>query len=165
MTGPASGIKSATLAWGVAALLAVALAGSWTWFLRRPSAPSLDQQQLRALAAQAASPRPPSEPAAAYQNQAVKATLREHAAEIQKPWLSYLADKPARSEGVVAVSWTIGTDGKATQVAIAHSDFEQAAFNEGVRAAVAAIVFPPPPAAQPLAVTHQLFFKQEPAAH
>ncbi|MFG6486291.1 TonB family protein [Roseateles sp. BYS78W] len=164
MTAPASGSKSAAVAWSVAASLAVALAGSWLWFLRTPPAPSLDQQQLRALAAQAANPHRPSTPAAAYQDEAVKPTIREHAAEIQKPWLAYLAGKPARSEGAVTLSWTIGADGRPTQVAVTHSDFEQAALNEGVRAALAAIVFPPPPAGQPLAVTHQLFFKQEPAA-
>ena len=102
MTAPASGSKSATVGWGVGASLAIALAGSWLWFLRTPPVPSLDQQQLRALAAQAANHTRRRAPAAA--------------------------------------------------------------FNEGVRAALAAIVFPPPPAGQPLAVTHQLFFKQEPAA-
>jgi TonB family protein len=138
--------------------------GSWVWFLRTPAQPQLSQEQFRALAAQAGkNDEKQGRDADPYTDKGVKNAIREHAAEIQKPWLAYLAGKPARSAGVVTLSWTIGPDGKPSQVAVAQSDFEQADFNEGVRAALAAVVFPPPPGGQPVAVTHKLFFKQEPA--
>jgi len=155
-----------TAGWAVAAVLAVALIGSWLWFLRTPAQPQLSQEQLRALAAQAAKTGAKHErDADPYKDEAVKNVIREHALDIQKPWLAYLASKPAKSAGAVTLGWTIAPDGKPTQVAVVQSDFEQAAFNEGVRAALAASVFPPPPGGQPFYVTHKLFFKQEPGAN
>jgi TonB family protein len=93
---------------------------------------------------------------------AVKKTIHQHALEIQKPWLAYLATKPATTEGSIALEWTIAPDGKPTQVAVVHSDFDQVAFSEGVRDALAGIAFAPPPSGLPHHVTHKLVFKREP---
>jgi len=153
------------LGWTTAAVLAVALAASWFWFLHKPAVAGLSQAQLQALSEQAAKsesqPRRSIDP---YGTEAVKKAIREHAMEIQKPWLAYLAGKPARLAGSVTLDWTIASDGKPTQVTVAHTDFEQADFNEGVRAALAGIAFPPPPSGQPYHATHKLFFEQDPAA-
>jgi TonB family protein len=157
--------KTTLAALVAAAVLAIALIGSWLLFLSSPAQPQLSQEQLRALAAQAAKHGGKNgRDADPYKDEAVKNAVRKQALEIQKPWLAYLGGKPKKTEGTVALDWTIAADGKATQVAVVHSDFENAAFNEGVRAAMAAIVFPPPPRGQPYYVTHQLNFKQEPHA-
>lgn len=155
--------NKATVTALVAAALVIALIGSWLWFLRAPAQPPLSQEQLGAMAAQAGkSGARPGRNADPYKDEVVKSAIRQHAAEIQKPWLAYLKDKAARPAGALMLNWTITPDGKATRVEMVRSDFDNAAFNQGVRDAVAAIVFPPPPGGQPYEVSHKLFFKQEP---
>lgn len=157
--------KKTTMAWAAAAVLVITLLGSWLWFLRAPVQAPLNQEQLNALAAQASqSGAKQGREAEPYKEEAVKDTIRKQALEIQKPWLTYLAGKPAKTEGVVTLDWTIGADGKPAQMAVVHSDFESADFNKGVREAMANIVFPPPPGGQPYYLKHRLFFKQDPNA-
>nr|WP_315474145.1 AgmX/PglI C-terminal domain-containing protein [uncultured Rhodoferax sp.] len=157
--------KTTTTALAAAAVLVIALIGSWLWFLRAPAQAPLTQEQLRTLAAQASKPgAKQGREADPYKDEAIKNAIRKQAPEIQKPWLAYLATKPKQTEGAMTLDWTITPDGKATQVAVMNSGFENAAFNEGVRAALAAIVFPPPPGGQPYYATHKLFFKQDPNA-
>lgn len=154
--------KNTTMAWASAGVLVILLMASWLWFLRAPAQPPLSQQQLNTLAAQASKTgAKQGREADPYKDEAVKNAIRKHALEIQKPWLTYLAGKPAKTEGAVTLNWTITPDGKATQVSVVSSGFDNAAFNEGVRDALAAIVFPPPPGGQPYHVTHKLFFKEE----
>ena len=154
--------KGAPMALLAVAVLAVALIASWLWFLRDPAPAALSQDQLNTLAAQAGKSRNKNgRDADPYKDEAVKSAIRKHALEIQKPWLAYLAGKPAKTEGAMTLAWTIAADGKVTQVAVSHSDFDNTAFNDGVRKAMAAIVFPPPPGGQAYDVTHRLSFKQE----
>lgn len=105
---------------------------AWLWFLREPAQVPLSQEQLNALAAQAsksgAKQGRESEP---YKDEAVKNTIRKHALSLQKPWLTYLAGKPARTDGAVTLDWTIAPDGKATQVAVVHSGFESRRLQRG----------------------------------
>ncbi len=162
MTSLAFSHKKTTMAWAAAAVLVIALIGSWLWFLRAPAQAPLSQEQLGALAAQAGkSGAKPGRNADPYKDEVVKKAIREHAAAIQKPWLAYLKDKAARPAGALMLAWTIAPDGKATQIEVVRSDFDNAAFTKGMRDAVAAIVFPPPPGGQPYEVSHKLFFKQE----
>lgn len=145
--------------------LTIALVGSWLWIPSAPARAPMNQAQLNALAAQASQQgtrrRRDADP---YRDEAVKNAIRQHALAIQKPWLAYLAGKPQKTEGAVTLGWTIAPDGKATQVTVLRSDFDNATFNDGVRTALAASVFPPPPGGQTHDVSHKLFFKQEPAA-
>jgi TonB family protein len=158
----ASRAKSARTAWTLAVVLAVALVASWLWFLHSLPALQLKQDQLNALAARADGPEARlGRESDAYEDRVVKKAIRGHAQALQTPWLAYLAGKPARSAGAVTLNWTISPDGRSTQVVVASSDFDHAEFNDGVRAAVAAIVFPPPPGGKPVHLTHRLFFKQE----
>jgi hypothetical protein len=160
---------SATAAVVPVSVLTIALLALAFWFLRTPAQPQFSQEQLHALAAQAEQAGPqsgkPGRQADPYKDEAVKNTIRQHALDIQKPWLDYLASTPEKTEGAITLSWLIAPDGKAADVAVVHSDFEAPAFNEGVRNALAAVVFPPPPqmppTGQPYPVTHRLFFKQE----
>jgi TonB family protein len=154
--------KNTAVALLAAAALVIALLGSWLWLQRAPAQPPLSQAQLRTLAAQASkSGGAPSRQADSYKGEAVKNTIRKQALDIQKPWLAYLASQPAKTEGAMTLDWTIDPNGKPTQVAVVHSDFENVAFNEGVRDVLADIVFPPPPGGQPYYLTHTLKFKKE----
>jgi hypothetical protein len=160
---------SATAAVVPVSVLTIALLALAFWFLRTPAQPQFSQEQLHALAAQAEQAGPqsgkPGRQADPYKDEAVKNTIRQHALDIQKPWLDYLASTPEKTEGAITLSWVIAPDGQTAEVAVVHSDFEQVAFNEGVREAMAGIVFPPrpqtQPAGQPYSMTHRLYFKQE----
>ncbi len=155
-------LKAAPATLAAVAMVAVAFVASWLWFLRSPAPASLSQDQLNALAAQAGKPKGKNgRDADPYKDEAVKNTIRKQALEIQKPWLAYLAGKPQKTGGAVTLGWTIAPDGKATQVTVLRSDFDSATFNDSVRKALAAIVFPPPPGGQAYDVTHRLSFKQE----
>ena len=158
--------KITTAALIAAAALTAALVGSWLWFLRTPAQVQLSQEQLQALAAQAAQAGPqagkPGRHTDPYKDEVVKKTIRQHALDIQKPWLTYLESEPTQTEGAITLSWVIAPNGTTSEVVVVHSDFEQAAFKEGVRDAFAGIVFSPPPQGEPYPMTHRLFFKQVP---
>ncbi len=147
---------------GLVAVLTATAVIAGLWFLRAPAQSQPGQQQLNALAVRQTGK--PGQEAVRDMDLAVKKVIRQHAKDIQKPWLAYLASKPARTEGTVKLSWLIEPDGKPRQVQLVHSDFEEATFNEGVRKVLAGVVFAPPTAGLPRSVTHNLVFEQEPTA-
>ena len=154
--------KKPTMDLGLVAVLTAAAVIAGLWFLRAPAQSQPGQQQLNALAERQM--EKPGQEAVREMDLAVKKVIRQHAKDIQKPWLAYLATKPARTEGTVTLSWLIEPDGKPRQVQVVRSDFEEATFNEGVRKLLAGVVFAPLPAGLPRTVTHKLVFKQEPTA-
>lgn len=154
--------KKPIMVLGLVGVLTATAVIAGLWFLRAPAQSPLGPQQLNALAERQKGK--PGQEAVRDMDLAVKKIIRQHAKDIQKPWLAYLAGKPAMTEGTVTLSWLIEPDGKPRQVQLVHSDFEEATFNEGVRQVLAGMVFAPPPAGLPRSVTHKLVFKQEPTA-
>ena len=91
--------------------LAATLLLSWGWFYVAQQ--RTDEQLAMLMSKVSAAPaqrggRSVGDP---YRDEAVKNTLRKHAAEIQKLWIAYLAKHPARTEGAIEADWQIDPDG------------------------------------------------------
>jgi outer membrane biosynthesis protein TonB len=141
-----------------AAILTVALVASWAWFF---SSQQRTEAQLAMLiakpAAGAANGRTAADP---YKDEAVKNTLRKHTAEIRKLWLAYLDRKQDKTEGEIETDWQIGSDGEVLEVGIVHSDFTDAALNEGVLTVLKSLRYPPPPGGMRTYIAHKFKFKK-----
>lgn len=90
----------------------------------------------------------------------VKNTLRKNAATLQQPWLQYLKEPSAKSEGNIEVDWTLDAQGKPSRVGVIHSDFANPVFEAGVVKAVEQMLFPPPGQEQRY-VSHTFVFKKD----
>jgi TonB family protein len=141
--------------------LALALMASWAWFFHTQQ--RMDAQ-LAMLAAKAgnkgggASGKAAGDP---YKDEAVKNTIRKQAPDIQKLWLSHLAQQPTLTEGTVEVDWQIDANGEVRQAALVHSDFADAALGQGVLKVLQATRFPPPPGGVPTYMAHTFKFKKD----
>lgn len=141
------------------ALLMIALAASWMWFY---AAQQRTNAQLAMLMSKAASVsgggRAATDP---YKDEAVKNTLRKHTEEIRKLWLAYLDKKPAKTEGEIEADWQIGAEGEVLEAGIVHSDFDNAALNDGVLKVLKSIHYPQPPLGQHTYIAHKFKLKKE----
>lgn len=141
--------------------LGVALVASWGWFY---FAQQRTDAQLAMLMTKAASApasqvgRPAADP---YKDEAVKNTLRKHAAEIQKLWVAYLDRNPARTEGVIETDWQIGADGEVVEAGVVHSEFDDRELNEGIAKVLRGIKYPPPPMGMRTYVSHKFNLKKD----
>jgi hypothetical protein len=151
--------------WGaqpaVIGALVATLMASWGWFYFAQM--RTDEQVAMLMSKVAAAPaqrgaRSASDP---YRDEAVKNTLRKHAAEIRNLWVAYLAKHPARSEGAIEADWQIDPDGGVAEVAIIHSDFDDRQLTDGVAKVLKDIRYPPPPTGMRTYVAHKFNLKQE----
>ena len=140
--------------------LALALVASWAWFF---TTQQRVDSQLAVLAAKASNGGGSNGKAAAdhYKDEAVKNTIRKQAPDIQKLWLAYLDQQPVLTEGTVEVDWQIGADGEVLQAALVHSDFADAALDQGVVKLLQATRFPAPPGGVRTYIVHKFKFKKE----
>jgi TonB family protein len=140
-------------------LLVAALAASWAWFYSTQQQTNTQLALLLSKANASASKggKPAFDP---YQDEAVKNTLRQHTADIQKLWLAYLDPAPQKTEGTIETDWQIGPDGKVEEASILHSDFADAALNDGLLAVLKSIQYPPPPTGMRTPITHTFKLKK-----
>jgi outer membrane biosynthesis protein TonB len=139
-------------------LLVTALAASWAWFY---STQQQTNAQLALLLSKANSSAGKGKPAFdPYQDEAVKNTLRQHTADIQKLWLAYLDPAPQKTEGVIETDWQIGANGEVLEANIVHSDFADAALNDGLLSVLKSIQYPPPPTGMRTTITHTFKLKK-----
>lgn len=141
--------------------LAASLIASWGWFYFAQK--RTDEQFAMLMSKVAATPgqrsgRPAGD---AYRDEAVKNTLRKHAAEIQKLWIAYLAKHPARTEGAIEVDWQIDPDGRVAEVGVVHSDFEDKDLADGVARVLKEITYPPPPTGLRTYVAHRFNLRKD----
>lgn len=145
----------------ITGLLAVALVASWGYFY---SAQKGSDAKLNALMAKMNAPaagpggKAPVDP---YIAGAVKNTLRKHAVEMQKLWVAYLKNDPAKTEGFIEADWQIEPDGDVVDAGVIHSEFDDKALNEGVAKALKNIQYPPPPSGMRTYVSHKFNFKKD----
>lgn len=141
-------------------LLLAALAASWAWFYSTQQQTNAQLARLLSKAnASAGKGRAAFDP---YQDEAVKTTLRQHTANIQKLWLAYLDRAPQKTEGVIQTDWQIGPDGKVEEASIMHSDFADAALNDGLLAVLRSIQYPSPPSGMRTPIAHTFKLKKAP---
>ncbi|MBI4996989.1 MAG: AgmX/PglI C-terminal domain-containing protein [Rhodocyclales bacterium] len=141
--------------------LAAALMASWGWFYFAQKRSDEQVAMLTSKLAAAPAQRGPRTAGDPYRDEAVKNTLRKHAAEIQKLWIAYLARHPARTEGAIEADWQIDPDGRVAEAAIIHSEFEDRQLNEGVAKVLQDIRYPPPPTGMRTYVAHKFNLKRE----
>lgn len=135
--------------------LAATLMASWGWFYFAQKRTDEQLAMLMSNASAASALRGARAGADPYRDEAVKNTLRKHAAEIQKAWIAYLAKHPARTEGAIEADWQIDPDGRVAEAAIIHSDFEDRDLSEAVAKALKDIRYPPPPTGLRTYVAHR----------
>jgi outer membrane biosynthesis protein TonB len=143
-------------------LLLTALAASWAWFYSTQQQTNAQLALLLSKAnASSGKGSKPGKPAFdPYQDEAVKNTLRQHTADIQKLWLAYLDPAPQKTEGVIETDWQIGANGEVLEANIVHSDFADAALNDGLLSVLKSIQYPPPPTGMRTTITHTFKLKK-----
>ena len=140
--------------------LIIVLAASWAWFYASQQRTNAQLAMLmsKANSGGASNGRAAADP---YKDEAVKNTLRKHTEEIRKLWLAYLDKKPAKTEGEIEADWQIGSDGEVLEAGIVHSDFDNAALNDGVLKVLKSIHYPQPPMGQRTYIAHKFKLKKE----
>ncbi|MBI5784053.1 MAG: AgmX/PglI C-terminal domain-containing protein [Rhodocyclales bacterium] len=153
--------RQSTTQAAVIAALAATLIASWGWFYFAQQ--RTDEQVAMLMSKVAAAPAQRGARAGAdpYRDEAVKNTLRKHAAGIQAAWIAYLAKHPARTEGAIEADWQIDPDGRVAEAAIIHSDFEDQDLSEAVAKALRDIRYPPPPTGSQTYVAHKFNLKKD----
>lgn len=141
--------------------LAVVLAASWAWFYTAQQHTNAQLAMLMSKANSGGASNGGRAAADPYKDEAVKNTLRKHTEEIRKLWLAYLDKKPAKTEGEIEADWQIGADGEVLEAGIVHSDFDDAALNDGVLKALKSIRYPQPPMGQRTYIAHKFKLKKE----
>jgi outer membrane biosynthesis protein TonB len=146
---------------GALAALALLLAASWAWFYASQQRTDSQLAMLMSKAGSSGGANGGHAAADPYKDEAVKNTLRKHTEEFRKLWLAYLDKKPARTEGEIEADWQIGADGEVLEAGIVHSDFDNAALNDGVLKVLKNIHYPQPPMGQRTYVAHKFKLKKE----
>jgi len=145
----------------VIGILVAALLASWGWFYSAQKSTDAKLELLMAKMNTAPAGSGGKAPVDPYKDEAVKNTLRKHAAEIQKLWVDYLKKNSGKTEGSIEVDWQIEPDGEVAEAGIIHSEFDDKALNDGVVKVLKGIQYPPPPGGVRTYVSHKFILKKD----
>ncbi len=96
----------------------------------------------------------------AYEANEVNNTITKHRSEIQECYNTYLATNPKVTSGKISLDWYILPNGNVEKAEIVSSDFESKDFGACNTKAIQSWVFPEPPGARKVYISHVFNLKK-----
>ena len=91
----------------------------------------------------------------------VKNTLVKGYIEIRDCYNAFIDKKPATTDGLVMIDWTIEPDGEVKKAELVSSELGDEALANCMIKAIEGFTFPPPPGGKPKYVAHKYRFKKD----
>ncbi len=92
----------------------------------------------------------------------VKNTLLKGYVQIRDCYNAFIEKKPATTDGIVMIDWTIQPDGEVKKAELVSTELGDDDLSNCMIKAIEGFTFPPPPGGKPKYVAHKYRFKKDP---